>query len=71
MSSFQHTLHIKPIRDLLKDNLVDELHLFQSSIKIGKTGIPVILDKKIEDLEIKQVSIKKIRNDVYQHLKLN
>ena len=57
--------------NLLKDNLVDELHLFQSSIKIGKTGIPIILDKKIEDLEIKQVSIKKIRNDVYQHLKFN
>jgi len=57
--------------NLLKDNLVDELHLFQSSIKIGKTGIPVILDKKIKDLKIKQVSIKKIRNDVYQHLKLN
>ena len=57
--------------NLLKDNLVDELHLFRSSIKIGKTGIPLILDKKIEDLAISQVSIKKIRNDVYQHLKLN
>ena len=57
--------------NLLTNNLVDELHLFQSTTKIGKNGIPLIYNKKIEDLEKKQVSIKKFRNDVYHYFKLN
>ena len=56
--------------NLLKNNLVDELHLFQSSIKIGNNGKPAILNSKIEDLKTKLIIMKKFKKDVYQQLKI-
>ena len=56
--------------NLYKLKLVDELHLFESSKKIGKDGIPVIFNKKIKDLSFKELLIKKFGNDVYKHLEI-
>ena len=57
--------------NLLKNKLVDELHLFKSQKFIGAMGIPVILDKKISDLKTKEISRKIFGSDVYQYLKIN
>ena len=37
---------------LIKNKLVDEIHLFKSPIVIGENGKPAILEKKIKDLII-------------------
>ena len=56
--------------DLLKNNLVDELHLFKSQKIIGNKGKPFIINQKISDLTIKEISRTKFGNDIYQHLKI-
>ena len=56
--------------DLLKNKLVDELHLFKSQKFIGDNGKPMIIDKKICDLKTKEISKLKFRNDIYKHLKI-
>ena len=56
--------------ELLKKKLVDEIHLFKSNKEIGNDGIPVILNKKIKDLDKKEIKRKKFGNDVYQHFKV-
>ena len=55
--------------ELHKNNLVDELHLFKSKKIIGKNGKPFMIKNKISDLNVKEVSRAKFRNDIYQHLK--
>tara|TARA_Y100000590_G_scaffold145332_1_gene167106 strand:- start:84 stop:1172 length:1089 start_codon:yes stop_codon:yes gene_type:complete len=57
--------------NLLKLKLVDEIHLFKSSINIGNNGKPLIIGKKIEDLKYKEVSKKKFGNDIYHYFKIN
>jgi len=52
--------------NLLKNNLVDELHLFTSPKLIGKNGVPVIIDKKINDLKLIELMKKNFGNDTYQ-----
>ena len=56
--------------NLLKNKLVDELHLFRSQKTIGGNGRPVILNKKMLDLKTKEISKKNFGNDIYQHLKI-
>ena len=56
--------------NLLKNKLVDELHIFQSNKNIGSNGKPLILNKSINDLNIKEISKKKFNDDLYQHLKI-
>ena len=56
--------------NLLKNKLVDELHLFQSQKIIGNQGKPVIVRKKISDLKTKEILRTKFKNDVYRHLKI-
>jgi diaminohydroxyphosphoribosylaminopyrimidine deaminase/5-amino-6-(5-phosphoribosylamino)uracil reductase len=56
--------------NLLKSNLVDELHIFKSQKIIGDDGIPVILNKKIGDLNTKEIARKKFINDIYQRLRI-
>lgn len=56
--------------NLLKDKLVDELHLFKTNIKIGNNGKPLIKNKKLEDLIFTEVLSKKFGNDLYQQLKI-
>ena len=54
--------------DLLKYKLVDELHLFKSPKVIGNFGKPLIVNKKICELNTKEISRRKFGNDIYQHL---
>lgn len=56
---------------LLKNKLIDELHLFKTKKKIGNRGKPLIIDKKIKDFKFKEVLSKKFGNDVYDYLKIN
>ena len=55
--------------NLLKLNLVDEIHIFKASFNIGKKGKPAIIGKYIEDFKYKEVITKKFGNDVYRYLK--
>ena len=56
--------------NLLKKNLVDELHLFQSPKSIGENGIPFIINKKIKDINKEEITRKKILNDVYRRFRI-
>ena len=57
--------------NLLNSRLVDELHLFKSSIKIGDKGKPFIINNQLENYSFNQVLRKKFKNDIYQYLKIN
>ena len=57
--------------DLLKNKLVDELHIFQSKITIGHDGKPAILGKKINDLKISLKEKKMFSSDVYFNYNIN
>ena len=50
---------------LVKSNLIDELHIFQSNFNIGEKGIPVLIDKKIHDLKTNLLEKRKIDNNCY------
>ena len=52
---------------LLKQGLVDEVHLFKSQVFIGQYGKPMIIDKNLEDFPLKKITKKKIGKDVYHH----
>tara|TARA_A100001011_G_scaffold318717_1_gene338547 strand:+ start:4569 stop:5651 length:1083 start_codon:yes stop_codon:yes gene_type:complete len=56
--------------NLLKNKLVDEIHIFQSKIIIGHNGKPAILGKKINDLKISLQESKKFRTDIYHNYKV-
>ena len=56
--------------NILKNNLVDELHLFSTNKEIGENGIPMIIGKKLKDYNFNEVFVKKFKNDVYQNFKL-
>ncbi len=51
--------------DLIKNKLVDEMHIFQSKLTIGQNGKPAIWGKKITDLKISLKEKRKFRNDTY------
>ena len=51
--------------DLLKNKLVDEIHLFKSKKIIGDNGKPAILGKKIGDLNLNLNETKKFKDDIY------
>ena len=51
--------------NLLNNKLVNEIHIFKSNFDIGKNGIPVILNKKLHQLNFKIVKEKKFENDFY------
>jgi len=51
--------------DLVKNNLVDEIHLFKAPIIIGKKGIPVIQGNKLKDIKKKLLETKKFDNNLY------
>ena len=52
---------------LLSRNLVDEIHLFKAPFNIGSLGKPMIINKKIEDLPLKELSKKNFGKDVYNY----
>ncbi len=51
--------------NLLKNNLVDEIHIFQSKKNIGQNGKPAILGKKICDLNLSLKEKRKFKDDTY------
>ena len=53
---------------LLENKLIDEIHIFKAPFNIGKTGKPMIIDKKITDLPIKEISKNNFGKDVYHQL---
>ena len=57
--------------DLIKNNLVDELHLFKSKIIIGQNGKPAILGKNISDLKLSLELKRKFKADIYYKYNIN
>ena len=57
--------------NLLKNNLVDELHIFKSKIIIGQNGKPAIWGKKINDLKLTLSQKKNFKSDIYYKYDLN
>ena len=51
--------------NLIYERLVDEIHLFQAEFDIGKKGIPMLINKKISDLDLMLIKKKKITNNYY------
>ena len=52
---------------LLSRKLVDEIHVFKAPFNIGKSGKPMIINKKIEDLSLIEISKNNFGKDVYYH----
>ena len=54
--------------NLLSQKLVDEIHLFTAPFNIGDKGKPMIINKKMKNLNFEEIDNKKFGKDVYQHL---
>tara|TARA_Y100000590_G_C15733321_1_gene1017809 strand:- start:2303 stop:3388 length:1086 start_codon:yes stop_codon:yes gene_type:complete len=52
--------------NLIKNNLVDEFHLFKAPFKIGKKGKPLLNGLKLSDLNLKENKRKYFLRDKYQ-----
>ena len=53
------------LTDLLKNKLVDEIHLFKSKIIIGENGKPAIIGKKFKNLKLTLNEKLNFKNDIY------
>ena len=51
--------------DLLKNNLIDEIHLFKAPITIGKKGIPVIKGNDLKNIKKKLLETIKFDDNLY------
>ena len=51
--------------DLLKNNLIDEIHLFQAPFTIGKKGIPVIKENDLKNIKKKLLETIKFDDNLY------
>ena len=51
--------------DLLKNNLIDEIHLFKAPITIGKKGIPVIQGNHLKNINKKLLETIKFDDNLY------
>ena len=58
------------LSNLLKSNLVDEIHLFKAPIIIGTNGKPLLIGKKFENIKYKEVLTKNFDHDIYKYLKI-
>ncbi len=56
--------------DLIKNKLVDEIHLFKSNIIIGENGKPAILGKKFKNLNLSINETKKFKKDKYYNYRV-
>jgi len=56
--------------ELMKQELVDELHIFKAPINIGERGIPLLLGKSLKDLKLLKINKKKFGNDVYSNYEI-
>ena len=52
---------------LLSRNLVDEFHVFKSPFNIGKSGKPMIINKKLGDLHLKEITKINFGKDIYHY----
>jgi len=52
---------------LLSRKLVDEIHVFRAPFDIGDSGKPMIMNKKIKDLLLVEISKNSFGKDVYHH----
>ena len=57
--------------NLLKEKLVDELHIFKSPKKIGVDGIPLIKNNLLKNLNLKKINKKKFGNNEYSNYLIN
>jgi len=53
--------------NLLSRNLVDEIHVFKAPFDIGKLGKPMIINKNIKDLSLKEITKKNFGKDIYHY----
>ena len=60
----------KLFTNLLKNNLVDEIHIFKSNKIIGENGKPAIYGKKLKDLNLLLSERKKFKDDKYFYYKV-
>ena len=51
--------------DLLKNNLIDEIHLFKAPFTIGKKGIPVIKENDLKNIKKKLLETIKFDDNLY------
>ena len=58
------------LSNLLKNNLVDEIHLFKAPKIIGTSGKPLLIGKKLENIKYKEVLTKNFGHDIYNYLKI-
>ena len=58
------------LSNLLKNNLVDEIHLFKAPILIGTSGKPLLIGKKLKNIKYKEVLTKNFDHDIYKYLKI-
>ena len=58
------------LSNLLKNDLVDEIHLFKAPIIIGSSGKPFLIGKKLKDIKYKEVLTKNFDHDIYRYLSI-
>ena len=51
--------------DLIKNQLVDEIHLFKTSLNIGEEGIPVISGNSLKNIKKKLLETIKFDDNLY------
>jgi len=51
--------------NLIRDNLVDEFHLFRANFNIGKSGKPMLVNKKLNNLNLSLINKKQFKNNFY------
>ena len=51
--------------DLIKNNLVDEIHLFKAPVMIGRRGIPVIKGNSLNNIKKKLIETIKFDDNLY------
>lgn len=57
--------------NLIKNKLVDEIHLFKTPIIIGKKGIPVIEGKTLKNIKKKLLETKRFDDNFYTKYEVN
>ena len=57
--------------DLIKNKLVDEIHLFRAPIIVGEKGIPVIEGNSLKNIKKKLIETIKFEDNLYSKYKVN
>ena len=59
------------LSNLLKNNLVQELHIFKADFNIGFDGKPLLLNKKLYDIKKKLIEKRKFNDNYYYKYLIN